>query len=75
MKLRRRFALSRVVLIGDRGMLTEARVREEVAPAGLDWVSALRAPTIRALVESGAVQRSLFDDTDLADFSFRKTTG
>ena len=39
-KLRQRFALSRVVLVGDRGMLTEARIREEVAPAGLDWISA-----------------------------------
>ena len=66
-KLRRRFALSRVVLVGDRGMLTEARIRDELVPAGLDWVSALRAPAIRALVESGAVQRSLFDDTDLAE--------
>ena len=66
-KLRRRFALSRVVLVGDRGMLTEARIRDELAPAGLDWVSALRAPAIRALADSGAVQRSLFDDTDLAE--------
>ena len=66
-KLRRRFALSRVVLVGDRGMLTDARIRDELVPAGLDWVSALRAPAIRALVESGAVQRSLFDDTDLAE--------
>ena len=38
-KLRQRFALSRVVLVGDRGMLTEARIREEVAPAGFDWIS------------------------------------
>ena len=66
-KLRRRFALSRVVLVGDRGMLTEARIREEVAPAGLDWVSALRAPAIRELMSSGTVQRSMFDDTDLAE--------
>ena len=66
-KLRRRFALARVVLVGDRGMLTEARIREEVAPAGLDWVSALRAPAIRELLHSGAVQRSMFDETDLAE--------
>ena len=66
-KLRRRFALSRVVLVGDRGMLTEARIREEVVPAGLDWISALRAPAIRELMSSGAVQRSMFDDTDLAE--------
>ena len=66
-KLRRRFALERVVLVGDRGMLTEARIREEAAPAGLDWVTTLRAPAIRELVSSGAVQRSMFDDTDLAE--------
>ena len=66
-KLRQRFGLSRVVLVGDRGMLTEARIREEVEPAGLDWVSALRGPAIRALVESGAVQLSLFDERDLVE--------
>ena len=66
-KLRQRFAFSRVVLVGDRGMLTEARIREEVAPAGLDWISALRAPAIRELMRSGAVQRSMFDETDLAE--------
>ena len=52
---------------GDRGMLTEARIREEVEPAGLDWISALRGPAIRALVESGAVQLSLFDERDLVE--------
>ena len=58
---------SKVVLVGDRGMLTEARIREEVAPAGLDWISALRSSAIRQLVESGAVQMSLFDQTDLVE--------
>ena len=66
-KLRRRFGFSRVVLVGDRGMLTEARIREEVRPAGLDWISALRGPAVRSLVESGAVQMSLFDETDLVE--------
>ena len=66
-KLQRRFGLSRVVLVGDRGMLTEARIRQEVQPAGLDWISALRAPAIRELVESGAVQTSLFDQRDLLE--------
>ena len=66
-KLRQRFGLERVVLVGDRGMLTEARIREEVKPAGLDWVSALRGPAIRALVESGAVQLSLFDERALVE--------
>ena len=66
-KLKDRFGLKRVVLVGDRGMLTEARIREEVSPAGLDWIGALRSSAIRALVESGAVQMSLFDETDLIE--------
>ena len=66
-KLRARFGLSKVVLVGDRGMLTEARIREEVRPAGLDWIGALRGPAIRKLVEAGTVQLSLFDETDLVE--------
>ena len=66
-RLRERFGFSKVVLVGDRGMLTEARIREEVKPAGLDWITALRAPAIRRLAESGAVQASLFDETDLVE--------
>ena len=66
-KLRHRFGLHRVVLVGDRGMLTEARIREDVKPAGLNWISALRSSAIRELVESGAVQMSLFDETDLVE--------
>ena len=66
-KLKERFGFSKVVLVGDRGMLTEARIREEVQPAGLDWISALRAPAIRKLAEAGAVQMSLFDETDLVE--------
>ncbi len=66
-KLQRRFGLQRVVLVGDRGMLTEARIREDLKPAGLDWISALRAPAIRELVDAGAVQTSLFDERDLVE--------
>ena len=66
-KLRTRFGLSRVVLVGDRGMLTDARLREDVRPAGLDWISALRGPAIRSLVDAGAVQLSLFDEQDLVE--------
>ena len=57
-KLKDRFGLARVVLVGDRAMLTEARITEEVKPAGLNWIGALRCSAIRALVESGAVQMS-----------------
>ena len=66
-KLRARFGLSKVVLVGDRGMLTEARIREEAQPADLDWIGALRGLAIRKLVESGAVQLSLFDETGLVE--------
>lgn len=55
-KLRHRFKLSRIVLVGDRGMITEARIREEIQPIeGLDWITALRAPAIRPLVEAGKI--------------------
>ncbi len=69
-KIRRRFKLGRVVLVGDRGMITEARIREELEPVdGLDWITALRAPAIRKLAEEGAVQLSLFDQRDLAEIT------
>jgi hypothetical protein len=66
-KARERFGLSHVVLVGDRGMLTKARIDADVAPAGLEWVTALRAPSIKALVADGAIQLGLFDDTGLAE--------
>ncbi len=53
--------------MGDRGMLTEARIREEVHPARLDWISALWGPAIRTLVETGSVQLSLCDEQDLVE--------
>ena len=68
-KLCRRFSLSRAVLVGDRGMLTDARIREEVKPAGLDWISALRGPAIRKLVVKGALQLSLFDEMNMAEIT------
>jgi transposase len=68
-KLKTRFALDRVVLVGDRGMITEARLEETLKPAGLDWITALRAPAIRSLVEAGAFQLCLFDDRDLAEIT------
>ena len=69
-KLRKRFGLERVVLVGDRGMLTEARIREELeGHEGLDWISALRGPAIRKLVEGGVLQLSLFDERDLAEIT------
>ena len=67
--VRERFNLSKVVLVGDRGMLTEARIREDVQPAGLDWISALRGPAIRSLVEAGDIGMSLFDERDLVEIT------
>jgi transposase len=60
------FALSRVVLVGDRGMLTETQLRTLRAHPGLGWISALRSPAIRALIDEGTLQPSLFDERHLA---------
>src|SRR6266702_4743719 len=68
-KVKDRFAISQVVLVGDRGMLTAARLREDVRPAQLDWITALRAPQVKALVRDGALQLSLFDTVDLAEIT------
>jgi len=66
-KLRERFGLERVVMVGDRGMLTSARIEQDLGPGGIDWISALRAPQIRKLVEERDLQLSLFDKRDLAE--------
>jgi len=66
-KLKERFKLGRVVLVGDRGMITQARIQEDLKPAGLDWLTALRAPAIQALAENGPLQPSLFDDRDMGE--------
>lgn len=68
-KLKDRFGLSRVVLVGDRGMITSARLRQDVVPAGFDWVTALRAPQIHTLATDGVLQMSLFDEQDLAEIT------
>jgi hypothetical protein len=69
-KLRERFGLKRITLVGDRGMLTEARLREDIRPEdGLDWITALRAPAIRELVSSGSLQLTIFDQTDMAEIT------
>src|SRR5215218_1899755 len=65
-KLKERFGLAHVVLVGDRGLITRARIDADLAPAGLDWITALRAPAICGLVEGGQLQLSLFDERDMA---------
>ena len=68
-KLKRRFRLRHVVLVGDRGLVTSARIREGLRPAGLDWITALRGPQVRALVDAGPLQPDLFDERDLAEIT------
>jgi transposase len=69
-KLRTRFGLQQIVLVGDRGMLTQARIEQELRPvAGLEWITALRSVQIQELVSDGALQLSLFDRTDLAEIT------
>ena len=66
-KLRNRFGLDKVTLVADRGLLTHARLTEEVKPAGYDWITALRKPAIRTLAQQDGFQLSLFDEKDLAE--------
>jgi transposase len=69
-KLRQRFGLSDVVLVGDRGMITSARIREDLpASHGIQWISALRASQIQKLATGGHLQMSLFDQTDLVEIA------
>jgi transposase len=69
-KLRERFGLSHVVLVGDRGMITSARIREDLpASYGIQWISALRASQVQKLAASGRLQMSLFDTTDLVEIA------
>jgi hypothetical protein len=68
-KLKQRFGLDHVVLVGDRGMVTEARITEDIKSAGLDWITALRGPAIKDLLNSGALQLTLFDQRDMASIT------
>jgi hypothetical protein len=68
-RLRDRFGLSRVVLVGDRGMLTETQLETLRQFPGVGWISALRGPAIRELVEHGSLQLSLFDAKNLAELT------
>ena len=68
-KLRRRFGLTRVILVGDRGMLTQTRIATLKRYPGLGWVSALRSEAIRELIAAGLIQRSQGDEADLAEIT------
>jgi transposase len=68
LKVRERFGVHRVVFVGDRGMITSRRINEELRGVeGLDWITALRADSIKMLASQGAIQASLFDERDLAE--------
>jgi len=69
-KVRKRFGIQRVVLVGDRGMITSKRIDENLREVeGLDWITALRNDSIKKLVDRRAIQLSLFDERDLAEIT------
>jgi len=68
-RVQRDFGLKRMVMVGDRGMLTEARIEEELKPRGVDWITSLRAPMIRKLWKEEPLQLSLFDHQDMAEIT------
>lgn len=68
-KVRSRFGIERVVWVADRGMITQARIKEDLQLLELDWITALRSNQIRVLVETDAIQLSLFDQQDLAEIT------
>ncbi|MDE3246608.1 MAG: IS1634 family transposase [Acidobacteriota bacterium] len=66
-KLKGRFGLEHVVLVGDRGMVSETTIRQELEPLGLDWVTALKESTVRTLAEARVITPSLFDTDRMAE--------
>ncbi len=67
--VRTRFSLSEVIMVGDRGMITSARIEALRGLGGISWVTCLRAPAIKALAEDGAIQLSLFDEANIAEIT------
>ena len=72
-KLRRRFRVENIALVGDRGMITSARIREDLIPLGLDWISALRSADIRKLVKKGKDAPAALDPARLAEDQVAET--
>ena len=69
-KLRQRFQLERIILVGDRGTLTQKRIAEDLRPhEGLQWITAMRTPQIQSLMAQGAIQMSFFDEQDVAEIT------
>jgi hypothetical protein len=68
-KLKDRFGLSRIVVVADRGMVTKANIQLLSETDGVDWITALKAPTIKKLARSGVFQPSLFDEQNLGEIT------
>ena len=68
-KLKDRFGLERIVVVADRGMVTKANIELLASTAGVDWITALKAPTIKKLARSGVFQPSLFDEQNLGEIT------
>ena len=67
--VRTRFGLEELTMVGDRGMITSARIEALRTLGGLDWITSLRAPAVRSLAQAGSLQLGLFDETSLATIS------
>jgi transposase len=75
-KLKDRFGIAHLAWVGDRGMLTSARIEQVLKPEGMDWVSSLRAPQIAQLAEEhGPFQPSLFDERNLLELTSQRFPG
>ena len=68
-KLKDRFGLSRVIVVADRGMVTKANIEILTKTDGVDWITALKAPTIKKLARTGVFQPSLFDEQNLGEIT------
>jgi len=69
-KLTTRFGLERIIIVGDRGMLTSARIKKDLSPIeGIDWISALKGPQIRKIMADNHIEKSLFDKQDIAEIT------
>lgn len=69
-KVRKRFGLRRVVIVGDRGLITSRQIDETLrVEPGVDWITALRADNIKKLAAQGQIQMTLFDEQDLAEIT------
>ena len=68
-QVRDAFGIAHVVMVGDRGMISSHAIDEMRDTAGMDWVTALKSTSIRALVEQGHLQLDLFDERNLLELT------